>query len=487
MTMENGQTRRPESSTPPHVVIVGGGFGGLYAARALGRAPVRVTLVDRQNFHLFRPLLYQVATGLLSADEVAGPIRTILRRQKNTDVLMAEVTGVDTQNRRVLMGPDSLSYDYLILATGIHYSYFGHDEWNEYAASLTSVGDADRIRAMILKAFEAAERLAAEPEAGRHREEIEAWLTFVLVGGGPTGVEMAGAIAELSRAALVGDFRHVDPRQARILLFEASPRILGTFPADLAERARRRLEQMGVEVRTGSAVQQVDAEGVTVGGQKIRSRTVLWAAGVAASPVGQWLGAEVDRAGRVKVNPEFSVPGHPEVFVVGDTAALNAPVRDLLGRVDPQPRPLPGLAAPTVQGGEYVASVIRRRVRGEPPPKPFVYKDKGSLAIVGRYFAIADLKFFRLWGWPAWCLWLAVHVFFLMGFANRLLVLTQWGISFLTNRRGVRILPSELEKAAIENPEEPAAVPGHDGASPREPAPASDADPAAAPGARAPG
>jgi NADH dehydrogenase len=521
--MENEQTRRPDRSIPPQVVIVGGGFGGLYAARALGRARVRVTLVDRQNFHLFRPLLYQVATGLLSADEIAAPIRSILRRQKNTDVLMAEVTGVDTQNRRVLMGPHSLPYDYLILATGVHYSYFGHDEWKEYAASLTSVGDADRIRAMILRAFEAAERLAADPEfsspslrgapglddppasrvpggavvsaerAGRHREEIEAWLTFVLVGGGPTGVELAGAIADLSRRALVGDFRHVDPRQARILLFEASPRILGTFPADLAERARRRLEQMGVEARTGSAVEQVDAEGVTVGGQHISSRTVLWAAGVAASPGGQWLGAEVDRAGRVKVNPDFSVPGHPEVFVVGDTAALTAPVRDLLGRVDPQPRPLPGLAQPTIQGGEYVASVIRRRILGQPPPKPFVYKDKGSLAIVGRFFAIADLKFFRLWGWPAWCLWLGVHVFFLMGFANRLLVLTQWGISFLTNRRSGRILPSELEKAAADNPEEPAAVPGHDGplaslrSCPREPGPDSDAAPAAAPGARAPG
>jgi NADH:quinone reductase (non-electrogenic) len=387
MTMETGQTRRPESLTPPHVVIVGGGFGGLYAARALGRAPGRVTLVDRQSFHLFRPLLYQVATGLLSADEIATPIRTILRRQKNTDVLMAEVTGVDTQNRRVLLGPDSLSYDYLIQATGIHYSYFGHDEWKEYAAGLTSVGDADRIRAMILMAFEAAERLAAEPEfsarlddtsgaaisaerAGRHREEIEAELTFVLVGGGPTGVELAGAIAELSRTALVGDFRHVNPRQARILLFEATPRILGTFPADLAERARRRLEQMGVEVRTGSAVQEVDAEGVTVGGQKIPSRTVLWAAGVAASPVGQWLGAEVDRAGRVKVNPDFSVPGHPEVFVVGDTAALSAPVRDLLGRSTHSrgrfpgwPRPRSRAASTSPRSPAAASSANRRRSR----------------------------------------------------------------------------------------------------------------------------
>jgi NADH dehydrogenase len=427
------------------VVIVGGGFGGLYAARGLARAPVHVTLIDRHNYHLFRPMLYQVATGLLSSDEVAAPIRSILRKQKNAEVLMADVTGVDPQNCRVLMGEHILPYDYLILATGIQYNYFGHDDWKPFAPSLTSVGDADRIRGKILHAFEAAERMAAEGSVDR--DVIEAWLTFILVGAGPTGVEMAGAIAELSRSALVGDFRHIDPRSTRILLFEAGPRIMAAFPEDLAEKSHRRLEQMGVEVRTRAAVEKVDAEGVVVGGQRIRSRTVLWTAGVVGSPAGKWLGAETDKAGRVKVNADLSVPGHPEVFVIGDTALVVAPVRHLFGVKSRQPEPLPGLAPPAIQGGEYVARLISRRLRGQPPPGPFRYLDKGSLAIVGRDFAIADFKVFRLWGWPAWWLWLGAHIFFLIGFANRLLVITQWGISFLTNRRGVRIFPPESEEA----------------------------------------
>lgn len=451
MAGEDGNRQTQELDSRPHVVIVGGGFGGLYAARALGRAPVRVTVIDKHNYHLFRPMLYQVATGLLSADEIAGPIRSILRKQKNTEVLMAEVTGVDSQNRHVLMGESSLAYDYLILATGIHYNYFGHDDWQEHAPSLTSVGDADRIRGKILHAFEEGEWMAAQGLADP--EEIEAWLTFVLVGAGPTGVEMAGAIAELSRAALVGDFRHIDPRSTRILLFEAAPRILGAFPEELAEKSRRRLEEMGVEVRTGQAVQQIDAEGVVVAGERIRSRTVLWAAGVVASPAGQWLGAEVDRAGRVKVNPDLSVPGHPEVFVIGDTASVTAPVRTLFGGESKQPQPLPGLAPPAIQEGEYVASVIRRRLRGLDPPRPFRYVDKGSLAIVGRSFAIADFKVLRLWGWPAWWLWLGAHIFFLIGFANRILVMIQWGVSFLTNRRGVRIFPPEAEETTAEAPQ----------------------------------
>jgi NADH:quinone reductase (non-electrogenic) len=446
MTMENGQTRRPERTTLPHVVIVGGGFGGLYAARALGRAPVRITLIDRHNYHLFRPMLYQVATGLLSADEVAAPIRSILRKQKNTEVRLAEVTGVDKENRRVLMGDDSLSYDYLILATGIHYNYFGHEEWKPFAPSLTSIADADRIRGKILQVFETAERLAAEGRADAAL--IQAWLTFVLVGAGPTGVEMAGAIAELSRAALAGDFRYIDPRSTRIILFEAAPRILGAFPEALAEKSRRRLEKMGVEVRTGTAVLQVDAEGVLVGGERIRSKTVLWTAGVIASPAGKWLGAEVDKAGRVKVNPDLSVPGHPELFVIGDTASVVAPVHHLFGVKSRQPQRVPGLAPPAIQGGQYVARLIIRRLRGQPPPGPFEYLDKGSLAIVGRDFAIADFKTIRLWGWPAWWLWLGAHIFFLIGFANRVLVLTQWAISFLSNRRGVRVFPPEQEETA---------------------------------------
>jgi NADH:quinone reductase (non-electrogenic) len=361
------------------------------------------------------------------------------------------VTGVDPAGKRVLLGERRLDYDYLILATGISYNYFGHDDWKEYAPSLTSVGDADRIRGKILEVFEAAERMAAEGEADA--ATIQEWLTFVLVGAGPTGVEMAGAIAELSRDALVGDFRHIDPRSTRIILFEAGPRILSAFPEDLAEKSRRRLERIGVEVRTGAAVEQVDAEGVVVGGQRLRCRTVLWAAGVIASPAGRWLGAEVDRAGRVKVNPDLSVPGHPEVFVIGDTSTLVAPIRNLLGRESKEPKPTPGLAPVACQEGAYVASLIHRRLRGKEPPRPFRYTDKGSLAIVGRSFAIADMNVVRLWGWPAWLLWLGAHIFFLIGFANRLLVITQWGISFLSNRRGVRIFPPQTESATAEPPE----------------------------------
>jgi NADH dehydrogenase len=429
----------------PQVVIVGGGFGGLHAARGLARAPVRVTLVDRRNYHLFRPMLYQVATGLLSADEIAAPIRSILRKQKNCWVLMAEVTGVDTANRRVLLEDDSLPYDFLILATGIQYNYFGHDDWKLFAPGLASVEDADRIRGKILQAFEAAEWLASEPDADP--EAVRALLTFVLVGAGPTGVEMAGAIVELARTSLAGDFKCIDPRSARILMFEAGPRILPAFPEDLAEKSHRRLERMGVEVRTGAAVQQVDAEGVLVAGERIRSATVLWAAGVVASPAGRWLGAEVDRAGRVKVNPDLSVPGLPDVFVIGDTAAVTAPTRNLLGQKSPAPKPVPGLASPASQEGTYVTSVIRRRLRSQPPPEPFCYKDKGDLAIVGRSFAVADMKVFRFWGFPAWLLWLGAHIFFLIGFANRLMVMLQWTISFVTNRRGVRVFPTGCEEA----------------------------------------
>lgn len=458
MSSDGRDAATPRHDGLPQVVIVGGGFGGLYATRALARAAVRVTVIDQHNYHLFRPMLYQVATGLLSADEVAAPIRSILRKQKNAEVLLGEVTGVDTRNRRVLMGERCLPYDYLILATGIHYNYFGHDEWKPFAPSLTSIADADRIRGKILRVFETAERLAAEGHTDA--ATLQAWLTFVLVGAGPTGVEMAGAIAELSRAALVGDFRHVDPRTARILLFEAGPRILNAFPAALAEKSRRRLERMGVEVRTGAAVQQVDAEGVVVGGQRARSRTVLWTAGVIASPAGEWLGAEMDKAGRVKVNADLAVPGHPEVFVIGDAASVVAPVQHLFGVKSRQPEPVPGLAAPAIQEGQYVARLISRRRRGQAAPAPFQYLDKGSLAIVGRDFAIADFKVLRLWGWPAWWLWLGAHIFFLIGFANRLLVMTQWAISFLSNRRGVRIFPPEQETTPGEMREnEPEAAP----------------------------
>jgi NADH dehydrogenase len=429
----------------PRVVIVGGGFGGLYAARGLARSPVAVTIIDKHNYHLFRPMLYQVATGLLSADEIAAPIRSIVRKQKNVDVLMAEVIGVDSQKQTVQTRDGEIRYDYLILATGITYNYFGHDEWKELAPGLDSVDDADRIRGKILRAFETAERLAAESNASI--KDIEALLTFVLVGGGTAGVEMAGTIAEMARLALKGDFRHINPREAHILLFEAAPRILPTYPEQLSQRAREHLERIGVDVRTHAKVEMVDAAGVIVNGERINSKTVLWSAGVVASPAGRWLGAETDRSARVKVNADFSVPGHSNIFAIGDTAAIVATTRNLFGFKRKQPELLPGVAQPAIQAGKYVASVIGRRVKGQPPPSPFWYWDKGSLAIVGRTFAVADLTPFKFAGVFAWMLWIGIHIYFLIGFANRLLVLLQWSVSFWTKRRGVRIFPLEREEA----------------------------------------
>ena len=423
----------------PNVVIVGGGFGGLYAARGLADAPVRVTIIDKHNYHLFRPMLYQVATGLLSADEIAAPIRSILRKQKNVEVLMAEVVGVDPENQVVeTVDGSSLHYDYLVLATGIHYNYFGHDDWKELAPGLDSVDDADRIRGKILSAFETAERKAAEP--GADPQLLEDLLTFVLVGAGTAGVEMAGTIAEMARLALTGDFRHIDPRSAHILLFEAAPRILPSYPEKLSDRAHEHLRQIGVDVRTSARVENVDAAGVVVNGQRVGSRTVLWTAGVVASPAGLWLGAETDRAGRVKVNADLTVPGRSNVFVIGDTAAVVAPTRNLFG-IRKGSQPLPGVAQPAIQEGKYVGRVIRSQVTGQSGPAPFWYWDKGNLAIIGRTFAVADLGFVRFSGALAWLLWLGIHIYFLIGFANRLQVMLQWAVSFWTKRRGVRIFP----------------------------------------------
>src|SRR5262247_4544269 len=423
----------------PRVVIVGGGFGGLYAALGLARAAVTVTVVDKHNYHLFRPMLYQVATGLLSSDEIAAPIRSILRRQKNVTVLMAEVIGVDPHARVVFTREGTVAYDYLVLATGIEYNYFGHEEWKAVAPGLASVDDADRIRGKILTAFESAEQLAASGKADASM--LLEPLTFVQVGAGTAGVEMAGTIAEMARMALAEDFRHIDPRSAHILLFEAAPRILPTYPERLSEKARRHLEQLGVEVHTNAKVEGVDEYGVIVNGKRIASRTVLWTAGVVASPAGRWLGVDVDRAGRIKVNPDLSVPGHPNVFAVGDTAAIVADTRSLFGIRNGTPELLPGVAQVAIQGGTYVASLIRRRVEGERSAGPFWYWDKGSMAIVGRSFAVADLKRVRFAGFTAWLLWAGIHIYFLIGFANRLLVMLQWGMSFVTKRRGVRILP----------------------------------------------
>src|SRR2546428_5633802 len=403
----------------PHLIIVGGGFGGLSAARALRGAAVRVTLIDKRNYHLFRPMLYQVATGLLSADEISGPLRSILSCQENIDVLLDEVTGISPKQRIVHLKHRDLAYDFLILATGIRYNYFGHDEWRPFAPGLESLDDADVIRSKILLAFERAEEMASIEQAGT--EEIRRLLTFALVGAGTAGIEMASTLAEMSRMALAHDFRHIDPRTARILLYEAGPRILPTYPEVLSLKAQRHLESLGVEVFTNARVTSVDSDGILVSGQRVPAGTVLWGAGVVASPAGRWLGAEIDKSGKIMVEPDLSVRDHSEVFVIGDTAHVVAPVRNLLGIRSRSPMLMPGVAQPAIQEGKYVADVIRRRVEGRQQPEPFWYWDKGDLAIVGRTYAVADLRFIRFAGFAGWVLWAGVHIYFLIGFANRLL------------------------------------------------------------------
>jgi len=411
----------------PHVVIVGGGFGGLYAARALRDAPVRVTLIDRTNHSVFFPLLYQVATGGLSADEIAAPIRGLLRHQRNVSVLMTEVTGVDTAGRAVQTTSGPVSYDYLVLATGVRYNYFGHPEWQRYAPSLKSVADASAIRRRTLAAFERAE-LADDPA------EVDALLTFVLVGGGPTGVEMAGALAELARTGLADEFDRIDPRRARIVLVESNSHLLMSFPEQLGRAAQRTLERMGVEVCTGARVIDVNAEGVRLGEEQIRSRNVIWTAGVVATPVSQWLGAEADRLGRVKVGPDLAVPGHPEIFVIGDVAS-----------VEQDRRQLPSVAQVALQEGTYVGTLIHRKLLGRPAPKPFRYRDPGNMATVGRAFAVADFGWLATSGFFTWLLWLLIHVYYLSGLRNQLQVLMQWAWAYFTYERNVRVLSPEPE------------------------------------------
>ena len=425
--------------TRPRVVIIGGGFGGLYAARALGGASVSVTLIDKRNYHLFRPLLYQAATGLLSADEISGPLRSILSRQNNIDVLLGEVTGVDTQKRVVRLEQHDVSYDFLILATGVQYNYFGHDEWSRIAPSLVSLSDADRIRAKVLLAFEQAEELAALESA--RTTSIQKLLTFVLVGAGTVGVEMAATLAEMSRMALAHDFHHIDARSAQILLYETAPRVLPSYPETLSARAQRHLEHLGVKVCTSTSVTSIDADGIIANGQRVPAATVLWSAGVLASPAGRWINSATDKSGRIIVNSDLSVPDHPEIFAIGDTAHVVAHARNLLGIKSKEPMLMPGVAQPAIQEGRYVARVIRCRVAGTKPPGPFCYLDKGDLAIVGRAYAVADLRLLRFSGFPAWLIWAAVHIYFLIGFANRFFVLVQWGLAFLTKRRRVRVLP----------------------------------------------
>lgn len=418
-----------QSMTPsdkPCVLIVGAGFGGLYAAKALNNAPVRITVIDRRNHHLFQPLLYQVATAGLSPGDIAYPIRGVLGRQQNVRVLLAEAVGVDLASRKVKLRDGELSYDYLILAPGVRHAYFGHNDWEKWAPGLKTLEDALEIRRRILLAFEKAER---EPDETRRRE----LLTFAVVGGGPTGVELAGAIAEVSRRVMVRDFRAIDPREARIVLIEGGPRILPAYPEDLSMKAEAQLKRIGVEVWKGSVVTSVDASGVVVAGQKLRSATTLWAAGVEASRLARSLGVELDRAGRVIVAPDLTVPGHPEMFVIGDLAALR----------DKEGKPLPGVAPVAIQQGRHAARNILRASRGL-PPEPFHYLDRGSLATIGRAAAVADFGWIKFSGFFAWLSWLFIHIFFLIGFRNRFIVMFEWAWAYFTYQRAARLITGDI-------------------------------------------
>ncbi|WP_372501549.1 NAD(P)/FAD-dependent oxidoreductase [Tistrella mobilis] len=441
----------------PRVVIAGAGFGGLQAAKALDGAPVEVIVVDRQNHHLFQPLLYQVATATLSPADIAWPIRAILRRQANATVLMAEVDGVDTARRELRAGAARIPYDQLILATGATHSYFGHDDWAGAAPGLKRIEDATTIRRRILLAFERAEMARSDDERRR-------LLTFVVVGGGPTGVEMAGAIVEIARKVLPPDFRLVDPRDARIVLVEAGPRILPAFPEDLSDYARRSLEGMGVEVATGARVTACDADGVSVAlaegvtpaagsaieGGRIPASTIIWGAGVVASPAGSWIEAPRDRAGRIEVGPDLSVPGHPDIFAIGDTAAVTGP----------EGRPVPGIAPAAKQMGDYVARVIRARVTGTAVPGPFAYRHEGDLATVGRRSAVVKRGGLKLTGFTGWAFWGIAHVYFLVGLRYRIAVAFKWLWDYLTLQRGARLITGTEEDGPVgQAPVDQAVVP----------------------------
>jgi NADH dehydrogenase len=407
----------------PHVVIVGAGFGGLTAAKGLAKAAVEVTLIDRENHHLFQPLLYQVATAGLSPAEIAWPIRGLVRRQRNTRVLLGEVTGVDRERHVVTMGHREVPYDFLVLATGATHAYFGNDGWAEHAPGLKSIDDATEIRRRLLIAFERAE-MENDPE------ERERLLTIVIVGGGPTGVEMAGAVAELARKAVAADFRTIDPRHTRVLLIEAGPRLLPTFPEDLSRYAERALRSLGVEVWLGRAITGCDAAGVTLREERLPAGTVIWAAGVAASPAAAWLGVEADCAGRVNVGARLTPPGSDNVFVIGDTALV----------LDANGEPLPGLAPVAKQEGAYVAEVIKARLAGKTHAPPFRYRERGKLATIGRREAVIAFAGLRLKGWLAWWIWGIAHIYFLISLRNRLIVATQWLWSYVTFERGARLI-----------------------------------------------
>lgn len=411
----------------PRIVIVGGGFGGLAAAKALKNTPAQVILIDRANHHLFQPLLYQVATAALTPSQIATPIRSIFRKQKNVTVILGEVTGVDKE-RKCVFASDAdrervpVAYDYLILATGATHSYFGHNEFEEFAPGLKSLADAVSARNRILQAFEQAE---AEDDPGRYRD----LLTFILVGAGPTGVEMASALAILVRTTLKSDFRRIDPTSARIVLVDMAPRVLPPFSEDLSEAAKRRLEDLGVEVRLGHSVDQIDDDGIVVAGERIASKTVIWTAGVAPSPAGKWLKVETDRAGRVRVQKDVTVPGHPEIFVVGDTASF-----------EEDGKPLPGVAQVAMQQGHYAGKVIHSRLTGNTPPGPFSYFDKGNMAVVGKGFAVLQSHKVRVSGFGAWLAWAAIHLQFLATSSLRLTVFLQWVWTYITGQRGSRLI-----------------------------------------------
>jgi NADH:ubiquinone reductase (H+-translocating) len=411
----------------PVVVIAGGGFGGLAAARALKKAPVKVVLIDRSNHHLFQPLLYQVATSVLAPGQIGSPIRGILRSSDNTTVILGNVTGVDVVSRRVVADSADrtgvpIAYDYLILATGVQHSYFGHDEFEKHAPGLKSLADAVAVRNKILQAFEIAE---AEEDPSLHKN----LLTFVLVGAGPTGVEMASAIAVMVRGALRREFRRIDPTSARIVLVDRGSRPLATFASELSEAARQRLTKLGVEVRLGQGVDTIDEHGVVVAGERIACKTVIWTAGVAPSPAGKWLNAETDHAGRVRVESDLTVKNHPEIFVIGDTASL-----------DQDGKPLPGVAQVAMQQGRYAGDLIRKRATGKPPSAPFRYFDKGNLAVVGKGFAVLQSGKVRLSGYPAWLVWAAVHLEFLATSSLRVSVFVQWVWTYVTGQRGSRLI-----------------------------------------------
>lgn len=413
------------------VVIIGAGFAGLSCARALDKAPVSVTVIDRQNHHLFQPLLYQVATAALSPADIAAPIRGILRNQRNARVLLDRVNGIDRAGKQVMTAAGrNIPYDTLIIATGANHGYFGHEEWAATAPGIKTIEDATLVRRKVLLAFERAEQTV-------HKPDRDALLTFVIVGGGPTGVEMAGAIAELARKTIIGDFRGITPHCSRVLLVEAGERLLATFPPELSARAKLALEKLGVEVRLGARVEDVRPEGAVISGTFLPCRTTLWAAGVRASPAGEWLAATTDRVGRVVVTPEFTLTDDPDIFVIGDTAACTPTGAE---------RPLPGIAPAAKQAGHYVGRVVAARARGLPAPKPFRYADYGSLATIGRKEAVVAFGNVHLTGFVAWVLWGVAHVYFLIGFRNRLIVATNWFWQYLTHQRGVRLITGPTEE-----------------------------------------